>query len=293
MWPESYMYAEGSRTNRFQRMLVSGSADYRWLDTFNEIVPIYDMDGSRRGIGLSRLSAIKSDINVRMRGSDHNAAMMEQGARPSGVLMFKEQMDREQAASVGHQMRSEMSGPDNAGRTMILSGGEAQFIPMSLSPKDMDWSNLVKQVEESIVARYGVPNTIYTVDAQTDNNYETAWHMFYDNAVLPTFNIIFDPIANMLTQRTGVEITIKHDTSTNNILFRQAAKRALELKAGGLISTNEARLMFGKEAVIGGDIMYGSPGDVPQMEDYFTDHMPGEQTRMALPQPEAPAEAAE
>jgi HK97 family phage portal protein len=282
MWPASYMYSEGSRSSRFERI---GHRDFRWVADYNEILPIYDMDGNQRGIGLSRLSAIKMDIDLRLRGTEHNISVMDQGARPSGAMVFKERMDDKQAQSIGHQIRSEMSGPQNAGRMMVLSGGQAEFVPFSLSPKDMDWANLVKMVEESIVARYGVPNTIYTVEAQTDNNYETAWHMFYDNAVLPTFQILFDPIANMLSQRTGVEITIKHDTSTNNILFRQAAARAMELKGAGMISVNEGRLMFGKEAVIGGDIMYGSAGEVPQMEDYFTDHMPGDATHMALPKP--------
>lgn len=269
MWPGQYVYAEGSRSNMFSR--VDGR-DYRWIsdNELAELIPIYDIDGARRGIGLSRLSAVKKDVELRLAGTNHNKAMMENGARPSGALVFKDRLNDAQRSDVGAQIKHTIVGAGNAGRVMLFSGGEAEFITMSQSAKDMDWTNLVKMVEDAIIARYNVPVTLFNVGAQTNNNYETAWHQFYDNAVLPTFQIIWGGIARMFSERLGVAIEVRHDTLTNNTLARQAAARAKDLRIVGLITTNEARALVGYEPVLGGDSLLAPAGEVPIGEDYFT-----------------------
>lgn len=283
MWPASFLYAEGTRHNFFTK---EGQRDFRWLDQMNELVPIYAMDGYRRGVGVSKLNSIKADVELRLSGTEHNASMMQNGARPSGALSFKNSLTPEQVESVKSDLRSMSSGAPNAGKTMLFHGGESSFMEFSKSPKDMDWANLQKISDEAIIARYGVPITLYSTDAQTDNNYETAWNMFYDQAVLPEFNTIWSAIANNLSVRTGVEITVRHNTQTNNVLHKQSVGLATQLKGSNLVSTNEARLIIGKEPVIGGDVMYDSAANVPVGEDYFTDHMvPGETTHVALPTP--------
>jgi HK97 family phage portal protein len=269
MWPGQYIYAEGSRSERFDRI---AGRDFRWIGTsgFSELIPIYDIDGNRRGIGLSRLSAIKKDVELRISGTQHNTNMMQNGARPSGALVFKDRLNTEQKQDVGSHLQHTIVGAGNAGRVMLFSGGEAEFIQMSQTAKDMDWTNLVKSVEDAIVSRYNVPVTLFNAEAQTDNNYETAWMQFYDNAVLPTFNIVWGSIARMLSQRVGIELKIKHDTLTNNTLARQAASRAVQLRTIGLVTTNEARSLVGYEPVMGGDALLAPAGEVPIGEDYFT-----------------------
>lgn len=269
MWPGQYIYAEGSRSDMFSRI---GDRDYRWVagSGLAEIVPIYDIDGTRRGIGMSRLSAVKRDVELRLAGTNHNKAMLDNGARPSGALVFKDRLNEVQRADVGAQIKHTIVGAGNAGKVMLFSGGEAEFIAMSQTAKDMDWTNLEKSVDDSIVARFNVPVTLFNVSAQTDNNYETAWHQFYDNAVLPTFNILWGGIGRVFAERLRAPITVKHDTLTNNTLARQASARAIELRTTGLITTNEARSLVGYEPVMGGDALLAPAGEVPIGEDYFT-----------------------
>jgi HK97 family phage portal protein len=271
MMPVSYIYAEGSNSNHFSR---TGNIDFRWFDRSGmaEIVPIMDMEGRRRGIGLSRMNAIKKDVELRLQGTEHNLNMMRNGARPSGALVFKERLNEAQAAAVQADIKGTMVGAGNAGKVMLFSGGEAEFLQMSQTAKDMDWANLVKVVEQAIIARYNIPITLYETSAQTDNNYETAWMQFYDNAVLPTFKIVWGGIARSLSQRIGVKLEVKHNTLTNNTLARQASARARELRGAGLVTTNEARALVGYEDVVGGDVLLASAGEVPIGEDYFTDN---------------------
>ena len=282
MWPSEYNYTEGMLNKYFT---IVGASDFRWIDEngLAELVPIYDMDGTRRGIGLSRLSAVKMDVELRLAGTEHNTSLLQNGARPTGALSFKEALTVEQREDIKLQLREGMAGTRNAGKMFVFGAGEAEFLQMSQSAKDMDWSNLVKLVEDAIVARYNVPITLYNVSAQTDNNYETAWMQFYDNSVLPTFDIIWGGIARLLQDRMGVDLSVKHDTLANNTLAKQAANRATQLKSGNLITTNEARTLIGYEPIIGGDIISDPLGQ--PMEDYFTDPAePGEaRARIAGP----------
>jgi HK97 family phage portal protein len=269
MWPASYIYAEGTRTNRFEKQ---GARDFRWIDSMGmaEIISIRDMDGDRRGIGLSRLSAIKADVELRLSGIQHNQALMNNGARPSGALVFKERLNKEAKEAVAEKIKATAVGAGNAGKVMLFSGGEAEFIEMSQSMKDMDWANLVKVVDNAISARFNVPITLFETGAQTQNNYEVAWTQFYDNAVLPTFNVVWGGLARMFSSRLPFKLDIAHDTLTNNTLARQASARARDLRTAGLITTNEARALVGSEPVLGGDALLAPAGEVPIGEDFYT-----------------------
>ncbi len=270
MWPASYQYSEGTRSHRFQR--DGNPRDMRWIEPngLGEIVPIYDMDGDTRGIGLSRLNSIKHDVELRLKGIQHNNAVMDNGARLTGVLAFKEELTQEQRDDLLAQFRAQASGSHNAGKVMITGGGENNFTPLSQNVKDLDFKNLIQLVEDAIVARHNVPVTLFRTEAQTNNNYEVAWRMFYNMAVLPAFEMVYSGLAQIFTERLGMEIEIVHDALTNPILAQAAANRARELFAAHLVSRNEGRDICGYEPVLGGDTIYGPMGDVPQAQDYFT-----------------------
>lgn len=266
-YPTSYLYSEAPQlVKRFDR---DGNRDYRWVDETGmaEVTPIYTMDGNRRGIGLPRLSAIKMDVELRLKGTEHNTSVMDNGARPSGALNLKSGITFDQGKDIQAQIRQEMAGSQNAGKFFVFGGGEAEWLQLSMTAKDMDWVNLIKQVEASIVTRYNVPDTIYNSESQTQNNYEVAWHMFYDQAVLPQFEVIWGGIAQLLSNRLQMDITIEPDTLSHNILARQAATRAADMYQKGLTTRNEARAMIGEEPVQGADLFMGEMPMMPGGED--------------------------
>jgi HK97 family phage portal protein len=261
MWPGTYFYSEGGRSNRFER---SGDRDFRWTaGEMAELTPIYTMDGNRRGVGLPRLSAIRADVELRMKGTEHNSSIMDRGARPSALVNFKNGMTPEQASDMGQKINTSLAGSQNAGKMIVTGGGEIQFNQLSMSPKDMDWSSLVKHTEDAIASNYNVPSTLFSTEAQTQNNYEVAWHQFYDQAVLPAFDVVWSGIASMFSARLGLNISVEHDALSNNILARQASSRAVELYGRGLVTRNEGRVMIGSEPYVGGDLFFGEMPALP------------------------------
>lgn len=284
MWPASFIYAEGTQGDRFDK--VDGH-NFRWVSPtgMSELTPIYGMDGNRRGIGLSKLTAIKADVELRMKGTEHNASVMDNGARPSGILNSKTGLTPEQAQALIEQIQATFSGSQNAGKTLVTGGGDMQYTALSLTAKDMDWTNLIKITEDAIVQRFNVPGPLFNNDAQTDNNYETAWNMFYDNAVLPEFKLIWSGIGRMLSARSGLKISFKHDALTNNILARQAMAQAKDGYGAGLLTANEGRDKIGYPAMPGGDFT-NNPMQGQVADDYFTDDVVGQPRRIQAPAPQ-------
>lgn len=267
-WPESFLFSEMTRSINFVR--DGNVRDPRYLDSasgYSEILSIYDLDGDRRGIGLSRLNAIRDEVELRVQGIAHNRGLLEKGARLSGVLSFKDPMDSDQKAAVQAEAQAHLAGN---GGVLVTAGGDMDYKPMAQTAKDMDFVKLMAAIEDTIVSRYNVPVTLFRTDAQTNNNYETAWNILYDQAVLPCFQVIFQGLAQVFSARLGVEVELVHDALTNPILARQASARARELFNGQLISRNEGRDMIGMEPVLGGDTILGPMGMVPVGEDMFT-----------------------
>lgn len=272
MWPEQFLFAEGTRSIRFQRD-PNESRDFRWIDAsmgIGEIHSIYDMDGTRRGVGISRLNSIRHDVDMRLKGIIHNSATLENGARMSGVLSVKGGLTTEQANGLRKQIETLISGATNAGRILITSGDDLTFTQMSQNMKDMDFANLIRLVEDAIVSRYNVPVSLFRTEAQTNNNYEVAWRQLYFTSVLPCFEVIWAHIANAMSLRLQEDIEIEHDSLTNPILAKYATDRAVQLFQARLISRNEGRGMVGFEPALGGDTIYGPMGEVPVGEDFFT-----------------------
>jgi HK97 family phage portal protein len=287
-WPALWEFHEGRRSNRFQR---TKERDPRYIENeFSELVNIYDIQGDCRGVGLSRLQSIQDEVELKLQGLIHNKSLIGKGARLTGLLSFKSNLSREQKADIRKEFSGQMAGAGNAGGVMVSAGGDAQFVNMMMNPRDMDWAALTKAVDETVVARYNVPVTLYAVDAQTHNNYATAWHMLYDNSVLPTYNVIMGGLAQMLKTRMGVNVAIKHDKLSSTILADKAVERAKELYGAELLTLNEAREIAGYEPLAGGDVINDMPGLVPEFEDIFAPHLDnqGNNDITGQPQLEAP-----
>lgn len=270
-WAQTIQLSEPRRTINFDRYDVGGNM--RWIsqDGFNEMLCIYDMAGEVKGRGLSRLQAVRADVDLKLSSIQHNVNLMNRGASLSGVLAYKEKLTPETAEAIKQDIRTSLAGAHNAGGIMVTGGGDVDFKAVTQTNKDMDWATLVKAVNECIISRYNVPVTLFAVEAQTHHNYATAWEQFYEQAVLPQFNIIYGALARAASDRTGEYIEIKHNALSVDVLANKAVERAVRLTGAQLISPNEGRRTIGYEPFLGGDQVLGPPGLAPLYEDYMTD----------------------
>ena len=267
-WPRTYQFQEDGRSLNFNRQ-PGRDPSYMASDQ-QELLTFYDASGDCRGAGLSKLNGIRAEVELRYMGMQHNRALLGKGATLSGALHFKGNLTPEQMRHAQEQVQRVISGYNNAGAVMVTAGGDgSEFKSMSMTAKDMDYTKLVQLVEESVAARFGVPKTLYSVDAQTHNNYNVAWHMLYDNATIPLFDVIYTQLARHLSERYGQDIEFKPDDLSSMVLMDKAIGSALKLKNAEVITLNECRHRIGYEPVAGGDAIYDLPGLVPQFEDMY------------------------
>lgn len=268
-WPGIYHLNESFRSAMFTRDPES-QRDPKWIDgRFSQIIPILDMEGDQRGVGLSRLQSVQDDVNLKLTGLQHNRAMLANGASLSGIATIKGNVTPDQFSTLQRQTQERLSGAGNAGRILFTAGDGLDFKAVQQSNKDMDWANLIRTVDDSVIARYGVPTTIYNNDSQTYDNYKESWRALYENTIIPAFEVIASGLGNALSERYRERIEIGHDRLTNSVLADAAVDRAAKLLSERIITTNEAREMVGYEPLAGGDSIYDLPGMIPQYEDYF------------------------
>jgi phage portal protein BeeE len=82
-------------------------------------------------------------------------------------------------------VREEMQGANNAGKVAILEGAIAKFIPMSMTPAEMDFMASRKFNREDILAVFGVPPPVAGYyERATLKNIDTAFSIFWQQTVL-------------------------------------------------------------------------------------------------------------
>lgn len=130
---------------------------YWTLDGWNGVSPL--------GLARRELSAISSE-------SDFRDALLRNGARLSGVLTTPGELSKEAAERVAAQWAAAHQGASKAGSVAVLEGG-MNWLPMSASPKDLEF---VQQRNASVadVARwYGVPPSLVNAPSNDSLTYST------------------------------------------------------------------------------------------------------------------------
>ena len=139
--PKAYKYKINNQTVKtYQADPVSGAAEVKHFKFWN---PLDDY------LGLSPLSASSIDVDQHNMISKHNIALLANGARPSGAIVFKPADDagmrtmltdgqREQLQS---DLQNRFNGPNNAGRPMLLEG-DFVWQEMGMSPRAVSYTHL-------------------------------------------------------------------------------------------------------------------------------------------------------
>lgn len=251
---------------------------WRFFDEkeMNELIHIRGQSDDDNALGRSPIMALLLTILHNVSGSQHNAALLSNGARPSGALSFKENLGDEQYARFKDEVNESYSGANNAGRPMVLDGG-VEWKEMSMNNKDMDFMALLNFGKEDVFNRYKVPLGLVSPKAMTLDNYRTSVVSFYDLAVIPTLTIILNGLSRILLPRFKLDpdrYTLTHDPSSVSAAMIKTGERVKLMQEINAFTTNELRSEFGFEPLEGGDVVRAPASSVPIASDVFTDNQP-------------------
>lgn len=213
--------------------------------------------------GLSPLAPIAIEIEQYIEASVHNLSLLKRGARPSGAVKVNEMLTDDQYQRLQQQLERFYSGSANAGRTMILEGGD--FVQMSQSNRDMDFATLKKNITETIYRSLNIPLVLVTTDASTYDNLSLSQLSLYDNSILPVINRLLDEMTSFLMSRfdkTG-KYELCYDTDEITALEPRRTEQVNKLRESGVLTINEIRKQVGYDPIAGGDTIYINTNMMP------------------------------
>ena len=237
-WPAGYVYRAGADETRYD-LRGEGLEPILHLRLFNPFDDYY---------GLAPLAAAQLALDTHNAASFWNKALLDNSARPSGALVYARpdgaHLTDEQFTRLKEELEENFSGALNAGRPLLLEGG-LDWKALSLSPKDMDFSQTRDGAAREIALAFGVPPLLLGLPGDnTYSNFQEANRAFWRQSVIPLVGRLQKSFAAWLTPAYG---PLRFDANLDRI-DALAEERALEwrrIDAAGFLTLDEQRAAAG------------------------------------------------
>ncbi|MEE8499237.1 MAG: phage portal protein [Kiloniellales bacterium] len=248
--PKGFVFTLGGAERRWEADPVSGRATILHLKTFHPLDDWY---------GLSPVEPAGFAIDQRNESDKWNMALLQNGARPSGALVYQPQggaaanLSDEQFARLRQEIAEQYGGAKNAGRPMLLDGG-LTWQEMSLSPKDMDFLEARHAASRDVAQAFGVPPQLLGIPGDnTYSNYQEARLALWEETVIPLLRHLRDEFNAWLAPRFGEDLALEIDLDEIPALTLRREKTWARVRAAEFLTLNEKRELAGFAPVAGGD----------------------------------------
>ncbi len=218
-------------------------------------------------MGCSPLLAAAVDVDQHNLSAKHNVNLLNNGARPSGAVIFKPQDDGGMSVTLTESQRQQLlsdlknrfSGTENTGRPLLLEG-DFDWKEMGLSPRDMDFLQMKNMAARDIALCFGVPGQLVGVpDSQTYSNMQEARLALYEETIIPMLRHIETDMNEWLSPQFGESIRVAYDIDEIPAMAerrRLIYENVISAVREGIITRNEARGRLGMEEMEGADDIF-------------------------------------
>jgi HK97 family phage portal protein len=294
--PQSYDYIIGGQiVESYEVDQATGNSKIKHIKMFNPLDDYY---------GMSPIQASSVDIDQHNLANKHNVNLLQNGARPSGAVIFKPkdetggsvQLSDNQRSQLQSDINSRFAGTGNAGRPMLLEG-DFDWKEMGLSPKDMDFIQLKNMSAKDIALVYGVPSQLIGIpDAQTYSNFAEAKLALYNETIIPLLDKIQGDLNEWLVPQFNDEaLELRYDIDSIPAMAEQRRRVFESVTSGvkdGILTRNEAREQLGYEPIDGADSLLVPANLMPL--NVATEETPEAEDRSEdIPEEEVPEELQE
>lgn len=208
--------------------------------------------------GLSPIEAGAYSIDQHNAAGEHNAALLQNGARPCGAMVAKGGVNADEAKRVFQMLMDRYKSPQNAGTPMLLNG-DFDWKEMSMTPKELDFNNSTLAAARNIALAFGVPPMILGIPGDnTYSNYQEARLALWEQTILPLFERLATTLNGWLAPRFGEGLILKGNYDRLPALEPKREtlyKRTVETYDKGITTLNEAREQLDLDPIDGGDVV--------------------------------------
>ena len=196
--------------------------------------------------GLGCLGAAAPAVALHNAASAWNRALLANGARPSGALVYEPGDGSPLAPDQFDRLRAELdasfAGAANAGRPLLLEGG-LKWQALSLTPADMDFAGTKAAAAREIALGFGVPPMLLGLPGDsTYANYKEANRALWRLTVLPLAGAILSALRDGLAADfPGARLQVDLDRVPALVEDRERLWRMVS--AADFITADEKRQM--------------------------------------------------
>jgi HK97 family phage portal protein len=218
--------------------------------------------------GMSVMEKASTYIDTEITTAVFTLNYMKNNASPSGIVSLPD-MDRETFKQFAAQWREGYEGPQNAGKTAFIRGGQADFRAVGATLKDVDQEITRKMAKNDVLMMLEVPKEMLgmTDGGALGRNTVEAFSYVYNKEkiepIMRRLDRIYEQIATMDSGRAEIiEIThespVPEDKEYEHMLHKDLVNVVL--------TVNEVREELGYMPIEGGDDLPTTTGTVPPME---------------------------
>jgi len=238
--PRAYRYEVEGRTVDWPVDPVTGESDVLHLREFHPLDDWY---------GLSPIEAAASAIDQHNAAAEHNAALLQNGARPSGALVFRSDPGPDGIRRVEEALLDRTHGPANAGRPLVL-GGDVDWKELGFSPRDMDFAEMKAQAAREISAAFGVPHLLVVAGEATYANRADARLELWEHTVIPMLDRLASALSAWLGPMFGEGLRLTTDLDEIPALAPRRRMKWQQIQQADFLSLNEKRQALGYAPVV-------------------------------------------
>ncbi len=211
--PIGYKYKFDSKETIFKVDQINGKSEILHIKNFHPTNDWY---------GLSQVEPAAYSIDQHNEASKWNQAILQNGAKPCGALIVKNDAENsgfltdDQFERLKEQLYTEFSGSTNAGKPLLLEGG-LDWKEISMTPKEMDFLEMKHSTARDIALSFGVPSQLIGIPGDnTYSNMAEARLFLWEQTILPTIDAVLMNFNNWLMPMFGDDFELTYDKDNVN-----------------------------------------------------------------------------
>lgn len=267
-YPSKYIYTVGQTEIVYS--ITAGATGQLPILHIKEFHPTDDH------YGLSPVEPAAFSIDVHNQSNAFSKSLLENGARPSGALVYSggesgtEALSDEQFTRLKAELEEKYMGPKNAGRPLLLDGG-LDWKEMSLAPKDMEQTDAKQASARDIALAFGVPPQLLGIPGDnTYTNYSQAVRALYRQTVIPLVTHVCGDLTAFFQPTYGEDFEVVTDLDTLEALADERKELWERVEKSTVLTLDEKREAIGYDKARDkkvGEAIWAPMNEVPRDAD--------------------------
>lgn len=197
-------------------------------------------------LGDPPLQSAQIQIAQYLAAANYNYMLLTNGLSAKKIISLdtKEMPTQQQSEQLKRFMNEEFSGSNNAGKS-IVSTIPLKVSDLAVKLTDMDFKSLDERTTTVIYRQLNIPLPLISAEHTALANMETSYLMFFDNAILPTFDRfssrLFTFPFKQYYKDSDQFLGLGYNESAIGALQPRIAENVNKLKQSGIATVNELR----------------------------------------------------